>query len=61
MDFIGPLLSSNGFDTIAVFTDRLSKGVFLVLCHSTIISKGCARPLYLVVLQFTRTLKNNSI
>lgn len=43
VDFIGPLPMSNGFDTIVVFTDRLSKGVLLVPCHSTITSEGFAR------------------
>jgi len=43
VDFVGPLPMSNGFDTIAVFTDRLSKGVLLVPCHSTITSEGFAR------------------
>ena len=32
VDFIGPLPLSQGFDTIAVFTDRLSKGVLLTAC-----------------------------
>jgi hypothetical protein len=43
VDFIGPLPLSQGFDTIAVFTDRLSKGVLLVPCHSTVTSEGFAK------------------
>lgn len=43
VDFIGPLPLSQGFDTIAVFTDRLGKGVLLAACHSTITSDGFAR------------------
>ena len=43
VDFIGPLPLSQGFDTIAVFTDRLSKGVLLTPCHSTITSEGFAK------------------
>ena len=43
VDFIGPLPLSQGFDMIAVFTDRLSKGVLLVPCHSTVTSEGFAK------------------
>jgi hypothetical protein len=43
VDFIGPLPISSGFDTIAVFTDRLGKGVILTPCNSTITSDGFAR------------------
>ena len=43
VDFIGPLPLSQGLDTIAVFTDRLSKGVLLTACHSTVTSEGFAK------------------
>ncbi len=43
VDFIGPLPPSQGFDMIAVFTDRLSKGVLLAACHSTITSESFAK------------------
>ena len=43
MDFIGPLSLSQGFDMIVVFTDRLSKGVLLAACHSTITSEEFAK------------------
>lgn len=43
VDFIGPLPLSQGFDMIAVFTDRLSKGVVLAACHSTITSEEFAK------------------
>jgi hypothetical protein len=42
-DFIGPLPLSDGFDMIVVFTDRLSKGVLLAPCHSTITSEDFAK------------------
>ena len=40
MDFIGLLPLSQGFDIIAVFTDRLSKGVLLAACYLTITLEG---------------------
>src|SRR5258706_2043432 len=43
VDFIGPLPMSKGFDTITVFTDRLSKGVLLAPCNSTITSDEFAK------------------
>ena len=43
VDFIGPLPLSRGFDMIAVFTDRLGKGVVLAACHSTITSEEFAK------------------
>ena len=42
VDFIGPLPLSYGFDTIAVFVDRLGKGVILEPCKSTITAEEFA-------------------
>jgi len=43
VDFIGPLPLSQGFDMIAVFTDRLSKGVLLAAYYLTITLEDFAR------------------
>jgi hypothetical protein len=43
VDFIGPLPVSNGFDCIAVFTDRLGKGVLLCPCKTTITAEEFAK------------------
>ena len=47
MDFVGPLPTSNGFDTILVMTDRLTDYVKLEPTHSTATAKDIANLVYL--------------
>jgi hypothetical protein len=43
VDFVGPVLTSNGFDTIMVVVDRLSKGRHYVPVHSTMTASELAK------------------